>query len=169
MAEHQAQPNASSIAFRAIFHEFKACGLNPISVGEPESPGPLKVHVLFTNTTETLRALKSACALTAGMRAIVALLVPVTVPFPLPLEEPPVTLAFVCRRITEFTEAVGRQVGLEAYVYLCRNPIQAVLAALTPHSLVIIGVHRRWPFCRSRRMAKKLRGQGHDVVLVHSS
>jgi hypothetical protein len=60
-------------------------------------------------------------------------------------------------------------VALEAYVYLCRNPIETVLEILSPHSLVMIGTRHRWPFSKSRRFARELRKRGHDVVLVGRS
>ena len=129
----------------------------------------MRINVLFTDYAETLEALKSVTALTAGLPAEVTLLVPVTVPYPLLLEEPPVPLGFVCRRITELAASVTGDADFGAYIYLCRNPAETILKALRPHSLVMVGVRRRWFFNKSKRFARKLRSQGHEVILASNS
>lgn len=160
---------SGSLAFKTIFNGSRACGLQPITDNNLSDDTPLRIHVLFTSTAETLDALKSAAALSSGCSALIALLVPLIVPYPLPLEEPPVSLDFACRRITDLASSILPETELEAYIYLCRNPVQTMLQVLRPHSLVLIGVHRRWFFSRSKRIAWKLRAQGHEVVLANKS
>ena len=155
----------SSLAFRAVFHEANACSLRPVIPFPVDNPRRLRIHVLFTEMRETLAALRSAAALSSGMPAELALLVPLTVPYPLPLDAPPVPLEFACRRIGELVAEVTMEI--EAYVYLCRDPYLTIADALSPHSLVVIGTSRRWLFNKSKRMARKLRRQGHDVVLTN--
>ena len=156
------------LAFKAVFNGSRACGLQPITDKDPSDDTTLRIHVVFTSTAETLYALKSAAALTIGCSAQIALLVPLIVPYPLRLEEPPVSLGFACRRITDLVSSIP-ETELEAYIYLCRDSVQTMLQVLRPHSLVLIGTHRRWFFSRSRRIAWKLRAQGHDVVLADKS
>jgi hypothetical protein len=161
-------PQSASLAFRAVFQGTKASALEPL-IHEPPNSGRLRLNVLFTNYKETLRALKLAEALTPGLPSEIVLLVPVTVPFPLPIEEPPVPLGFACRRISELVSCVQGETSLEAYVFLCRNPIEAVLRSLGQRSLVLIGARRLWPFGKTRRLARKLRAAGHEVFEVTHS
>jgi hypothetical protein len=113
---------------------------------------------------ETTAALRSAVALSTNLPARIVLLVPLTVPHPLPLERPPVSLEFVCRRIRELASVVTIQI--DAFVYLSRDPHQAILDMLRPASLIVIGSRNRWLFEKSRRLARKLRRRGHHVVLA---
>ena len=160
---------SGGLAFKAIFNGSRACGLQPITDNNLGDDKPLRIHVLFTSTEETLDALTSAAALSSGCSAQIALLVPLIVPYPLPLEEPPVSLAFACRRITDLASSIPAETELEAYIYLCRNAVQTMLQVVLPHSLVLIGMHGRWFFSRSKRIARKLRAQGHEVVLANKS
>ena len=152
------------LAFRAVFREAEACGLQPVSQAPATDSGRLRIYVLFTEMRETLVALQSAAALSTGLPAEIALIVPLLVPYPLLLEEPPVPLGFLCRRITQLAAAVTTEI--EAYVYLCRDPASTIAAALRPQSLVVIGRRNRWLFGRSRRVARKLQHLGHHVVLA---
>lgn len=152
------------LAFRAVFHESEACGLQPISQPPVEDSGRLRINVLFTEMRETRAALDSAVALSTGLPAQIALLVPIAVPYPLPLEEPAVPLGFLCRRITQLAVAVTME--LEAYVYLCRDPAVTIAEVLSPESVVIVGRRKRWLFARSPRLARKLRHLGHHIVLA---
>jgi hypothetical protein len=152
-----------SLGFRAVFRE-STCFLQRLVDAPIEEQGRLCIYILFTEMGETLAALQSAGALSTDMTAEVTLLVPVTVPYPLPLEEPPVQMGFICRRITELADSVP--MDIQAYVYLCRDPQRTIANALRPHSLVVIGTSRHWLFNRSKHIAKQLRSQGHDVVLV---
>ncbi|HEX4996601.1 MAG TPA: hypothetical protein VFY29_00140, partial [Terriglobia bacterium] len=122
--------------------------------------------VLFTSAAETLGALRSAGALTAGMPAEVLLLVPLIVPFPLSLEEPPTPMSFVCRRIGELLRGLPDGVSVEACVLPCRNPAETILNVLKPRSLVLIGARRHDLFARPWRLARKLRRAGHEVLIA---
>ena len=157
----------SSLAFKAIFNGPGTCTLQPVVDERARGPGRLRVHVVFTSTAETLEALKSAATFSVGNSAEIALLVPLTVPYPLPLEDPPVSLGFACRRISDLASSVSTDAELEAYIYLCRNPLETLLSVLQPHSLVVIGVSRRWLINKYRRVARRLRANGHEVVLIN--
>ena len=154
----------STQTFRAVFQESRACSLQPVVKEPPAEPPSLRVYVLFTEMSETIAALRSAVSLSANLPARIVLLVPLTVPHPLPLERPPVSLSFVCRRIRELALAVT--LPIEALVYLSRDPHQAVIDMLSPASLVVIGSRSRWFFEKSKRIARKLRRRGHQVVLA---
>jgi hypothetical protein len=157
-----------SLAYRAVFDETRTCSLEPVgAVGDDptEESGRFFIYVLFTEMRETRAALRSAESLSTGLPAALALLVPLTVPYPLPLNRPPVPLDFAARRIAELADAVTMKI--RAYVYLCRDPEKTIQDALNPHSVVVIGTGLRWYFNKSERMARKLRRQGHDVVLAN--
>jgi len=74
------------------------------ATGAPARPGTgkfeskLSVDVVFTSIEPTLAALKKAGALAGGLNARITLLVAQIVPYPLPLESPPVLLDFNERR-----------------------------------------------------------------------
>jgi hypothetical protein len=51
-------------------------------------------------------------------------------------------------------------------MYLCRDSSETLLAVLKPRSLVVIGGRRRWWPTREERLAKKLRGAGHEVIFA---
>ena len=153
-----------SLGFRAVFQEPEACSLQPLNQVPSDESGRVHICVLFTEMQETLAALRSAEALSAGLSAEIALIVPLTVPYPLALESPPVSLGFLCRRIREMASSVAMEI--EAYVYLCRDPLKTLEEALHPRSIVVIGTRRRgWLFDKSHHMARKLRRRGHQVVL----
>ena len=154
----------STHAFRAVFHDSKVCSLHPVVKDPSTEPAALRIYVLFTEMSETTAALRSAVTLSTNLPARIVLLVPLTVPHPLPLERPPVSLDFVCRRIRELVSTVNIQV--DAFVYLSRDPHQAIFDMLRPASLIVIGSRRRWLFEKSRRIARKLRRRGHHVVLA---
>jgi hypothetical protein len=154
----------STHAFRAVFHDSRVCSLQPIVEDPPAESASLQIYVLFTEMSETMAALRSAVALSTNLPARIVLLVPLTVPHPLPLDRPPVSLDFVCRRIRELAAAVAIQI--EALVYLSRDPHEAVIKMLRPASLIVIGSRSRWLFEKSKRIARKLRRRGHHVVLA---
>ena len=152
-----------SLGFRAVFQEPEACSLQPLNQDPTEESGRVHICVLFTEMQETLAALRSAEALSAGLSAEIALIVPLTVPYPLALESPPVSLGFLCRRIRQMASSVAMEI--EAYVYLCRDPLTTLEEALHPGSIVVIGTRWHGFFDKSHRMARKLRRRGHHVVL----
>jgi hypothetical protein len=153
-------------AFRTIFHDSKVCSLQPFVQDPAAESTSLRINVLFTEMRETLAALSSAATLSTNLSARIVLLVPLTVPHPLPLDRPPVSLDFVCRRIRELAAAVATEI--EAFVYLSRDPQQAIMDALTPASLIVLGSRNRWLFEKSKRIARKLRRRGHRVVLAET-
>src|SRR5437667_12655957 len=70
------------------------------------SESALEVNVIFTTVEETLPALRAAGELAHGLNATIKLLVAQVVPYPLPLDCPPVQSDFTARR---FRTIVGRQ------------------------------------------------------------
>jgi hypothetical protein len=156
----------TSLAFRAIFHREKPCDLEPVAPSSSGSPGRFRINVLFTNVAQTLDALNAACSITADLDAEIVLLVPLTVPYPRPIDEPDIPLTFLCKQITEMTKALNEHAEVSAYIYIGRDPLEMLLAVLPPSSVICLGTGRRWLFNRNRRMARQLRRSGHEVILT---
>ena len=114
-----------------------------------------------------MAALKTAGSLARDLGACIRLRAAIAVPYALPLDEPPVSVPFterllsdlVCRpELSTFEPSV--------HLYLCRDQVDTLLRVLRPNSLVVIGGRKHWWPTAERRMAKALRSKGHRVVFV---
>ena len=126
-------------------------------------PGPnLQVYVIFTELGETRRALRAASHLARDLDGRLVLLAAEAVPYPLPLDKPPVS--------TEFTERVLSQLVHEqdaeacAVLYFCRDRKETIRRALGPDSLVVLGTRKGWWPSSERMLARLLRRDGHQVI-----
>lgn len=121
-----------------------------------------EVVVIHTNAEGTLRALKTSAMLAAGRAARIRLLVPQVVPYPLPIEQPPVPLDFV----EDHLRSILREFAIEACidVRLCRDLSVVLKTALPSVSIVVVGGRKRWWPTRQSRLVTRLRRLGHQVV-----
>lgn len=140
--------------------------LTPL-VGHPtstveEPPARLNVAVIFTSIDATLAALRKAGVLADRLSGYITLIVPQTVPYPLPLTSPPVLLDWNERRF----RVIANQSPVETRVrlYLCRDRQEALAQVLSPRSLVVIGGRKRWWPTAEQRLARHLRRAGHEVI-----
>ena len=124
----------------------------------------LEVTVVFTSHSGTAAALKSAGVLASKLSAHITLVVPQIVPYPLPLESPPVLLQFSEQRFDEITKLSAVETVVR--LYLCRDRWETLKAVLRPRSLVVIGGRKRWWPTREKRLARQLRRAGHEVVFA---
>ena len=53
-------------------------------------------------------------------------------------------------------------------IYLCRDRVETLTAVLSPHSLVVIGGRKRWWPTAEKRLARKLRRAGHEVIFTET-
>ncbi len=140
------------------------------TAGQPERPeldesdSRLNISVVFTSTDGTMAALRSAGSLAGRLGARITLVVPQTVPYPAPLESPPVLLDFSERRIRQIAEE--SPVDVAVHFYLCRQREDALKLALKPRSLVVIGGRKRWWPTAEERLARELGRAGHEVVFT---
>ncbi len=115
-------------------------------IWEQAAPGwedrKLEVTVIFTTTPGTLAALRLAGQYARDLGARISILVVQVVPYPLPLERPPVAPEFTTQRYRAL--AADQKIETRVQVYLCRDSRQALLQALKTHSLVVIGGRKRW-------------------------
>jgi hypothetical protein len=127
-----------------------------------EADKRLSIAVVFTSIEATLAALKEAGTLASRLGGRITLLVPQVVPYPLPLESPPVLIVFNERRFRVI--ASESPVATNVQIYLCRDPFEALASALSPGSLVVLGGPKRWWPTREKSLASKLRRAGHEVI-----
>jgi hypothetical protein len=85
------------------------------------------------------------------------------VPYPLPLESPPVLVEFNEKRFRVI--ASQSPVETKVQIYLCRDQFEALTLVLNPASVVVLGGPKRWWPTQERRLARKLRKAGHEVIL----
>ena len=147
----------------------------PVKLGGRSDQGPkragregedqeLEIDVIFTTIPGTLAALRLAGQYARDLRGRISILATEIVPYPLPLERPPVAPEFTTRCYR--TLAADQRVETRVRVYLCRDSRQALLRALKPNSLVMMGGRRRWWPTREQALARILRSHGHQVVFV---
>jgi hypothetical protein len=110
----------------------------------------------------TLAALKEAGDLASQLGARITLIVPEIVPYPIPLETPPVLVKFNEHRF----RVIAHQSPIETHVqiYLCRDRLVALKSALKPGSIVVLGGPKRWWPTKDERLARDLRGAGYEMV-----
>jgi hypothetical protein len=140
--------------------------------GHPERPVAreaeprLNIDVVFTSVDATLAALRKAAELASRLAARITLVVPQVVPYPLPLESPPVLLDWSERRFRVIAEESPVETTVE--IYLCRDRLQTLSTVLKPRSVVVLGGRRRWWPTADKRLARKLRAAGHEVIFAET-
>src|ERR1700732_492022 len=122
----------------------------------------LNIAVVFTSVDSTLAALKEAGNLANSLGARITLVVPQVVPYPLPLETPPVLVEFNENRFRVI--ASESPVETSVQIYLCRDRFETLASVLKPGSIVVLGGKKRLWSTRDERLARKLRCAGHEVV-----
>src|SRR5450432_1552002 len=93
-----------------------------------EADQQLNIAVVFTSVESTLAALKKAGSLANSLGARITLVVPQVVPFPLPLESPPVLVEFNENRFRVM--ATKSPVETSVHIYLCRDRFQTLTSVL---------------------------------------
>ncbi len=128
-----------------------------------ETERRLNISVVFTTVESTLAALKEAGTLASSLGARITLLVPQVVPYPLPLETPPVLVEFNEKRFRVIANQSEVETGVQ--IYLCRDRVQTLTSVLKPGSIVVLGGRKRfwWP-TRDQVLARDLRRAGHEVI-----
>jgi hypothetical protein len=150
-----------------VFEKLLLSATGRAAVPRPdESQHRLEIDVVFTSASPTIAALKNAGALAHRLSARITLIVPQIVPYPLPLESPPVLLDMSERRFREI--ATESPVETTVQIYLCRDRLETLKSVLAPHSLVVIGGRRRWWPTRERNLARQLRRAGHEVFFTET-
>ena len=127
-------------------------------------PSRITIFVLFTGVRKTLDALWSAGRLARDLDVHIEIIVPEIVPYPLPLDEPPVLRSFRNHRYRTIVEQAG--IDTSIHVCLCREPREAVDRLLNPGSIVVLGTRHRWWPTREYRFGRWLRTKGYHVIFA---
>ena len=138
------------------------------SIGQASPPSleeadrKLNIAVVFTSAESTLAALKEAGTLATSLGASISLVAPQVVPYPLPLETPPVLVEFNENRF----RVMANESPVEANVriYLCRDRFETLAAVLKPGSIVVVGGRKRWWPTGDEILARRLRRAGYEVL-----
>lgn len=137
---------------------------SPVVDGAQSISRKLSIAVVFTNTQDTLAALRRAAEMAAGLGVEVRVVVPHIIPYPLPLEKP--TSNVVCQVDGLRRILLGGTVPGRIEVCLCRSSLEGAAQALSPRSTVVIGGRPRWWPTSAQRLARHLRKAGHEVLFV---
>ena len=124
------------------------------------------VYVVFTSIDWTLKALEKARELAKPLDANIVVVAAQVIPFPLPLDRPPVPMEFIVKRFEERSNEFPERTRVIAY--LCRNPLEALKHILHRNSPVVIGIRKRWWPTHEKKLAQKLRSAGYPVSLVET-
>ena len=141
------------------------------ATGHPSRPaedgaGPdLKIAVVFTSVEPTLAALQEAGSLANSLGARITLIVPQVVPYPLPLESPPVLLQFNANRFRAIASRSAVETSVQ--IYLCRDRLETLISVLSAGAIVVLAGRKRtspwWP-TKDERLARRLRLAGYEVL-----
>jgi hypothetical protein len=123
--------------------------------------------VIDTGAKATPAAMRAAAALARGLNAKVTLLAAVEVPRPLPLQEPPVSIAFMEERLRGLV--LQSEIAGQVELKLCRDRQQAIRESLPAGSIVVLAGRTGWFHRDPRRFAAILTRDGHRVFFVEES
>ena len=158
---------AESRPFVTAFHKVLRPGQFHTERLPNEAAGKLlDVSVVFTSSKATAAALRTAGMLADSLNARIKLIAPQLVPYPLPLESPPILLDFSEHRLREI--AKSSPVETTVQICLCRDTFDTLQAVLPPHSVVVVGGRRRWWRTREQSLAASLRRTGHEVIFTET-
>jgi hypothetical protein len=135
----------------------------PALVTALETDDKLPITVVFTTVPATLAALKDAAILADKLNARITLIVPQVVPFPAPLEVPPVAREFNEHRFRVM--ARDARVDMDVRICLCRDQCAELRLLLPVGSIIVLGGRggRFWPD-KDARLARSLGRAGYEVI-----
>jgi hypothetical protein len=132
---------------------FTACGPNA------------RVYVIYTDAAGTRAALGAAARLARGLNLTLVLLAARRVPYPLPLDDPPVSVEFAEQAMHSLAGDLCVEVAVT--ILLCREPEETLHEAIGPEALVVMGTGKRWWRRPYRGLARKLKAEGRQLVLIN--
>jgi hypothetical protein len=128
------------------------------------APPAFAVTVLYTNVRATLGALRQAAFLARDLGATIRIINVRAVPYPLPLDKPPVDREVLARSIS--TLADGQLIPTRIEICFGRDVVQSLLRSLSPNSIVLVGYRAKWWPSKERKLAKHLARHGHQIIFV---
>lgn len=143
------------------------------ATGQPSRPRVeevgqrLNIAVVFTSVDSTLAALKEAGNLANSLGARITLVLPQVVPYPLPLESPPVLVEFNENRFRVM--ASKSPVETSVHIYLCRDRFETLTSVLKTGSIVVLAGRKRWWATKDETLARQLRRAGYEVFVKETA
>jgi hypothetical protein len=151
--------NPATVVSRAVGYHAHDCHQPADIISE----GILWAVVPYTNPELTRHALRHAAAC-SDLNVQVSLVDVQVVPFPCPLDRPPINQEHSYRRLqTLFRESGVR--GRAAVLYT-RDWMEGFCEALEPKSLVILAANKHWWPTREKKLARVLLKAGHQVMFL---
>lgn len=126
----------------------------------------LKITVVYTSDEATLSAMREAAVLANSLNAKLTLVYPEVVPYPRPLNNPPVALEFTEQRLRDLACHVS--IDTDIRVCLCRDPQDALFTELSPETIIVLGGRKVWRPTAEKRLARTLRRAGHEVIFTET-
>jgi len=143
--------------------------VDPSSILIPEAPqqapGSLEIVVPYTSPEITSRVVEKAAALALGLNAVLKLVAVYIAPYPADLSCPVSMHEHLTARLTKIAERTCLPSTI--HLVVARDQDTGFRSALRPGSAVLLGGPRRfWP-TREEKLARRLAGAGHHVLLLH--
>jgi len=126
----------------------------------------LQIVVPHRTPELTRAALKQAGRLAEDLNARVRLIDVHVVPYGVPLDEPTVNPRHLTRRLRHLAQE--SDMGVSAEVVYARDWEQGLRRVLAPGSLILMAIKRSWWRTSEKRLAARLRKNGHQVIWVES-
>jgi hypothetical protein len=130
---------------------------------EPSEPRS-NITVVFTSVESSVAALKKAGSLADSLGARITLVVPQLVPYPLPLDNPPVQSEWNENRLEALASACP--VETSVVIYLCRDRLRMLKSVLQSGSIVVVGCRNSARRASDMTLARELQDLGHVVMLI---
>jgi hypothetical protein len=127
------------------------------------APRVLCVVTPYTTSELTRTALRHSGAC-SDLDVYVRLVDVQVVPFPSPLDQPPIDRQHSERRLHDLL--IESRLAGEATVLYTRDWLDGFQRVLDPQSLVVIATRKRWWPTREKRLACALAKAGHQVMLL---
>jgi hypothetical protein len=132
-----------------------------------DSDPHLRITVVHTTSEGTVAALRAAASLAKNLCGQIDVQVHEPVPIHFTLQRPHVPASFIEGRLLALMAQAGICTDeVSIHVWFCRSQRPSLADTLAPQSLVVMGGKTRWWNWHDRNLARWLRRQGHQVVLV---
>lgn len=151
------------LGLKPIISEGNLLGFELLSQKPSSSKLPLSVAVLHCSLTGTRAALMVAqhwLRTAAGTHLLVLQVVPSSSP----LSNVPAQLKSTIRRVGALASSLETKPELR--IFLCRDRFETLRRVLQPHSLVLVGGRADRVMMKEGPLARALRDDGHEVLLV---
>jgi hypothetical protein len=133
--------------------------VTPIFTDSATQPGGAdsQIYVIFTDPARTKAALHVAVRLARGLDLTLELLTAQVVPYPLPLDDPPVSIDFTKSAMSRLVADLEADILVR--ILLCRDADEALRSAVGRDAVVIIGGARP-------KLTRLLQSDGRRLVII---